>query len=211
LLTFKILYSYKIVGKENLQKAAKEGFVVITETHSSFVGSFLMGASVYSILSDLPYGIIGERLKKDPFAYFFVKQLRAIYVDENQRDNRRALQEMENVIVEKRSKSLIIAPQGDLVPFNPDLIKFKQGFAIPVLNAVKKGASVYIVPAITPGTPYACTWPQVFQLWSKFILPGKSRIHNVFGEPIKVMPGINRRELTQIVEDAVKDLMRKHV
>ncbi len=208
---FRLCYNYKIKNKGYLLEASEKGFVVVVTTHSSFLGAILVGVAMRITLKDEVYAVLGNRVRKDTrkhiFSSCFPKMINAIYV--NGGDNRRLLRDIESVISQKKSKSLIIAPQGDINRLNPEDVKFKEGFAIPIINAINNGHAVYIVPAFDYGLKYvsAKNWKEAFL---GMFIPGKMRFSAVFGEPIKVTQGTNRKELTKIVEDAVKDLMRKY-
>ena len=209
----KMWFGYNSIGTENLTKAAEKGFVVVATTHASFLGAVITGLAARTTLNDEPYVVLHQRLKNDPFEYFFVRGLHSTYVDDNGSNNLQALRDIEKVIIERQTKtgnhvkSLIVAPQGDVNYPDPKKLKFKEGFAIPLIHAVDAGINVQIVPAIDHGIPYANHWSNAI---SKLIIPGRIRATAIFGKPIDVQPQMRRGELTRRVEEAVKDLMKKY-
>lgn len=196
---FRIFHNYTILGAENLLQAARYGRVVVCTTHSSDLGGMIVGMAVSIVLKTDPYIVVNRKFRVNPLTNFFLKTMNIIWIIGNDMlGNYPALRQIRNILTRPGSGVIIIAPQGVYNKPGPEYIEFRQGFAIPCMQAAKAGIVVNVVPAIDAGTTYK-GMPVI----------GK-RIAVVFGKPIKVQNSAERTRLTKRVEDAVKELMRQH-
>jgi len=195
---FRILYNYRIVGGENLLQAARRGRVVVCTTHSSDLGGMIVGMAVRLVLKTDPYIVVNSKFRKNVLTYFFLRKMNIIWIMGNDMlGNYPALKEIRNVLTEQNTNVIIIAPQGVYNKPKPEGINFRQGFAIPCIQAARAGTIVNIVPAIDVGATY------------KGMPTIGTRIAAIFGKPIKVHKNERRTVLTLKLESAVKQLMHK--
>lgn len=194
---FRTLYNYQIVGAENLRRAARHGRVVVCTTHSSDLGGMIVGMAVRTALRTDPYVVINSKFRTNPLTHFFLKEMKIIWIRGNDmQGNYPALRQMRYLLSGRNTEVIIIAPQGTYNKPRADDIKFRQGFAIPCIQAARAGTIVSVVPAIDVGATY------------KGIPVVGRRIRAVFAEPIKVRKNERRAALTRKLEGAVQQLMR---
>jgi 1-acyl-sn-glycerol-3-phosphate acyltransferase len=196
---YRIFYNYRIVGAENLRQAAEDGSVVVCTTHSSDLGGMIVGMAVSAVLGSKPYIVVNSKFRRNRLTYFFLREMNLVWIMGNDMlGNYPALKQIRNIIVSHNAEVIIIAPQGVYNKPIPDHIKFRQGFAIPCIQAANAGVKVNVVPAIDIGTTY------------KGVPAIGGRIAAIFGEPIRVQRNAKRVMLTQRLENAVKQLMREN-
>ncbi len=193
---FRIFFNYRIIGGENLLRAAARGTVVICTTHSSDLGGMIVGMAASAVLETEPWVVVNAKFRKNRLTNFFLKDMNIVWIIGNDMlGNYHALKEIRDLIVKGGAKAIIIAPQGVYNKPVPDAIEFRQGFAIPCIQAADVGAEVFVVPAFDLGATYRS-------------FPGIGRhIAAVFGYPVEVNKNAERTGLTKIVEKSVKDLM----
>jgi len=195
---FRIFFNYRIIGGANLLLAAARGRVVICTTHSSDLGGMIVGMAVSSILKDEPWIVVNAKYRRKRLTNFFLKDMNIVWIIGNDMlGNYPALKEIRALIV-KGGDSIIIAPQGIYNKPVPDAIEFRQGFAIPCIQAANAGANVFVVPAVDIGATYR-----------GFPACGR-RIAAVFGNPIEVNKHAERIRLTRTVERSVRELMTSY-
>ena len=195
---FRIIYNFSIIGAQNLLEAAKKGRVVVCTTHSSDLGGMIVGMAVRQVLKTDPFIVVNRKFRSNPITNFFLKTMNIIWIiGNNMLGNYPALKQMKEILTQQGSDVIIIAPQGTYNMPESEYIKFRQGFAIPCIQAARAGVAVYAVPAIDVGATYK-SMPTI----------GK-RIATVFGKPINVQNVDGRENLTKDVEGAVKELMRR--
>lgn len=193
---FRTFYNYRIIGAENLRRAARDGRVVVCTTHSSDLGGMIVGMAVRQALKTDPYVVIKNKFRMNPLTNFFLRKMKIIWIMGNDmQGNYPALRQMKNLLSVSNSEVTIIAPQGTYNKPKPEDINFRQGFAIPCIQAARTGTIVNIVPAIDVGATY------------KGMPTIGTRIAAIFGKPIKVHKNTGRIELTEKLEKAVKELM----
>ena len=193
---YRIFYNFRIIGAENLVRAADNGRVVVCTTHSSDLGGMVVGMAVRTVLKTDPYIVVNNKFRKNALVNFFLRKMNIIWIMGNDMmGNYPALKEIRNILTRRGKEAIIIAPQGTYNKPLPEHIDFRQGFAIPCLQAAHAGASISVVPAIDVGTTYR-GMPMV----------GK-RIAAIFGKAIKVRKSEKRAVLTWKVENAVRGLM----
>ena len=194
---FRMVYNYRIIGSQNLLDAARKGRVIVCTTHSSDLGGMIVGMAVRQVLKTDPFVVVNSKFRLNPLTNFFLKTMNIIWIVGNDMlGNYPALKHIKKIITEKGSDVIIIAPQGTYNRPEPDCVEFREGFAIPCIQAARSGAAVFAVPAIDVGAAYK-TMPAI----------GK-HVAAVFGEPISVQSYDTRERLTKKVEEAVKGLMR---
>ncbi|MGB7054602.1 MAG: 1-acyl-sn-glycerol-3-phosphate acyltransferase [bacterium] len=194
---FRIFYNYRITGAENLLQAARDGRVVVCTTHSSDLGGMIVGMAVSIVLKTDPYIVVNRKFRANPLTNFFLKTMNIIWIMGNDMlGNYPALRQIRNILTRPGSGVIIIAPQGVYNKPGPEYVEFRQGFAIPCMQAAKAGIVVNVVPAVDVGTTY-----------KGMSVIGK-RIAAVFGKPIKVQRNATRATLTKRLEGAIKRLMR---
>lgn len=197
---FRIFYGYRIVGAENLWQAAKNGKVIVCTTHSSDLGGMIVGMAVSMILNTEPHIVVNVRFRNNRLTNFFLQKMNVVWIiGNNMLGNYPALKKIREVLASETAKAIIIAPQGT---YNrPDLrdLRFRQGFAIPCLQAAQTGTAVYVVPALDVGTTF-----------KGMPMPGK-RIAAVFGYPIAANIHIERTRLARAVESSVRELMSAYI
>jgi 1-acyl-sn-glycerol-3-phosphate acyltransferase len=193
---FRIFFNYKIVGEENLVRAAARGTVVICTTHSSDLGGMIVGMAASTVLKTEPWIVVNIKFRKNRLTNFFLKDMNIIWIIGNDMlGNYHALNRIRDLIKKGGAKAIIIAPQGVYNKPVPGAVEFRQGFAIPCIQAANVGAKVFVVPALDVGTTYRS-------------FPGMGRrIAAVFGYPIEVRENAERAGLTKTVETSVKRLM----
>ncbi|MDH4211926.1 MAG: hypothetical protein OEV79_10825 [candidate division WOR-3 bacterium] len=193
---FRIFFNYRVVGGENLLRAAARGAVVVCTTHSSDLGGMIVGMAVSTVLKTEPWIVVNVQFRKNRLTNFFLKEMNIIWIIGNDvLGNYHALKKIRDLIVKGGAKAIIIAPQGIYNKPVSDAIEFRQGFAIPCIQAASVGAEVFVVPAFDLGTTYRS-------------FPGIGRhIAAVFGHPIKVNKNAERTGLTKTVEKSVRKLM----
>jgi 1-acyl-sn-glycerol-3-phosphate acyltransferase len=193
---FRIFFNYKIVGEENLVRAAARGTVVICTTHSSDLGGMIVGMAASTVLKTEPWIVVNIKFRKNRCTNFFLKDMNIIWIIGNDMlGNYHALNRIRDLIKKGGAKAIIIAPQGVYNKPVPGAVEFRQGFAIPCIQAANVGAKVFVVPALDVGTTYRS-------------FPGMGRrIAAVFGYPIEVRENAERAGLTKTVETSVKRLM----
>lgn len=191
-----IFHNYRILGADNLRKAAVNGKVVVCTTHSSDLGGMIVGLAVSLILNQDPYIVVNKKFQRNQLTNFFLKTMNIIWIVGNEMlGNYTALRQIRNILTYHESNVIIIAPQGVYNKPEPESINFRQGFAIPCIQAADVGIRINIVPAVDVGATYKS-------------LPGiGKRIAAVFGRPILVRKRTTRQALTDEVERAVKALM----
>ena len=192
----RIFYNYRILGADNLRKAAFNGKVVVCTTHSSDLGGMIIGLAVSSVLDKDPYIVVNKKFQRNRLTNFFLQTMNMIWIMGNEMiGNYSALRQIRNILTYHESNVIIIAPQGVYNKPDPKPINFRQGFAIPCIQAAEVGIRVNIVPAVDMGATYKS-------------LPGIGKhIAAIFGMPIPVGKQTTRQELTDEVERAVKALM----
>lgn len=196
---FRIFYNYRITGAENLLQAARDGRVVVCTTHSSDLGGMIVGMAVRQVLKIDPFIVVNRKFRANPLTNFFLRTMHIIWIMGNDMmGNYPALKQIRDILTRPGSGVIIIAPHGVYNKPGPGYIEFRQGFAIPCMQAAKAGIVVNVVPAIDVGTTYK-GMPMIGR-----------RIAVVFGKPINVQKFTERTRLTKRVEDAVKELMRQH-
>jgi 1-acyl-sn-glycerol-3-phosphate acyltransferase len=194
---FRIIYNFRIIGARNLLEAARNGRVVVCTTHSSDLGGMIVGMAVRQVLKTDPFVVVNRKYRLNPITNFFLKTMNIVWIIGNEMlGNYPALKQMKGILTQQGTEVIIIAPQGTYNRPDPESIKFRQGFAIPCIQAARAGVPVYAVPAIDFGSTYK-SMPTI----------GK-HIGAVFGEPISVQDFNTRENLTKKVEGAVKELMR---
>ena len=195
---FRMFYNFRIFGAEYLREAAKNGRVVVCTTHSSDLGGMIVGMAVRYVLKTDPFIVVNRKFRINPLTNFFLKTMNIIWIMGNDMlGNYPALKQIRSVLTRHGSDVIIIAPQGIYNRPEPEHIKFRQGFAIPCIQAARAGVAVYAVPAIDFGATYKS-------------MPGiGKRIAAVFGKPIRVQNLANRMKVTEKVEEAVRELMKK--
>lgn len=194
---YRILYNFRIIGAENLLKAAANGRVVVCTTHSSDLGGMIVGMAVSLVLKTDPFIVVNSKFRKNALVNFFLKDMKIVWIMGNDmRGNYPALKEIRNFLIEESREVIIIAPQGIYNKPLPQHIDFRQGFAIPCLQAARAGTKLSVVPAIDVGATYK-GMPMVGR-----------RIAAVFGGAIRVYKTEERAGLTRKVENAVRQLMR---
>ena len=195
---FRILYNYQIIGGENLRRAARHGRVVVCTTHSSDLGGMIVGMAVRQVLEINPYVVINNKFRRNPLTYFFLKKMKIIWIMGNDmQGNYPALRQMKRLLSGRNSEVIIIAPQGTYNKPVPEDIRFRQGFAIPCIQAARAGISISVVPAIDVGATYNGI-PAIGR-----------RIRAVFAESIMVHKNEKRTALTRKLESAIEQLMHK--
>jgi 1-acyl-sn-glycerol-3-phosphate acyltransferase len=197
---FRICYNYRVIGAENLRRAAQNGRVVVCTTHSSDLGGMIVGMAVSMILNTEPYVVVNSIFRKKHLTNFFLRKMNVVWIMGNDvLGNYPALKKIRDLLINGATKAIIIAPQG--IYNRPDLrdVRFRQGFAIPCLQAAKAGTAVYVVPALDVGATYKGMPP-----------PGR-RIAAVFGHPMEVNRHTERTGLTRAVERSVRELMTAYV
>ena len=195
---FKIFYNYRIVGGENLLQAAGDGRVVVCTTHSSDLGGMIVGMAVRMVLETDPFVVVNRKFRRNRLTNFFLKKMNIIWIMGNDMlGNYSALKQIRNILTKQGSEVIIIAPQGTYNKPIPDDIRFRQGFAIPCIQAARAGAIVSVVPAVDVGATY------------KGIPAIGRRIRAVFAEPMMVRKNEKRTALTRKLETAIKQLMLK--
>ncbi len=195
---FRIFFNYRIFGGGNLLHAAARGRVVICTTHSSDLGGMIVGMAVSSVLKTEPWIVVNAKYRRKRLTNFFLKDMNIVWIIGNDMlGNYPALKEIRDLIV-KGGDSIIIAPQGIYNKPVPDAIEFRQGFAIPCIQAANAGANVFVVPAVDLGTTYR-----------GFPACGR-RIAAVFGNPIEVNKHAERIRLTRTVERSARELMTSY-
>ena len=193
---FRIFFNYKIIGGENLLHAAAGGSVVVCTTHSSDLGGMIVGMAVSMVLKTEPWVVVNVKFRKNRLTNLFLKDMNIVWIVGNDMlGNYHALKRIRYLIVKGGAKAIIIAPQGTYNKPVPGAVEFRQGFAIPCVQAANVGAKVIIVPAIDLGAKYRS-------------FPGMGRrIAAIFGSPIEVNKNTERADLTKTVETSVKGLM----
>jgi 1-acyl-sn-glycerol-3-phosphate acyltransferase len=195
---FRVIYNYRVIGSQYLLDAARKGRVVVCTTHSSDLGGMIVGMGVRQVLETDPFIVVNRKFRVNHLTNFFLKTMNIIWIMGNDTlGNYPALNHMKKILTQQNSDVIIIAPQGAYNRPEPEDVKFRQGFAIPCIQASRAGAVVYAVPAIDVGTTYK-SMPAI----------GK-HIAAVFGEPISVQDFNARENLTKKVEESVKELMRQ--
>ncbi len=196
---FRIFYKYRIVNTEHLRQAARHGPVVICTTHSSDLGGMIVGMAVSMALDTEPWIVINAKFRRNRLLYFFLKNMNVIWIMGNDNHgNHLALKLLRDMLMKRNVKAMIIAPQGT---YNrPDLkdMEFRQGFAIPCIQAARAGVTVSIVPALDIGTTY-----------KGMPAPGRC-IGAAFGAPLRVAGGDSRQRLAADLESAVRGLLAEH-
>jgi 1-acyl-sn-glycerol-3-phosphate acyltransferase len=193
---FRIFFNYRVIGGENLLRAASEGKVVVCTTHSSDLGGMIVGMAVSAILNTDPWIVVNAKYRGKRLTNFFLKDMNIVWIIGNDMlGNYPALRKIRDLIMKGGAAAIIIAPQGIYNKPVPDAIDFRQGFAIPCIQAANAGAKVLIVPAVDLGTTY-----QGFPALGR-------RIAAVFGHPIEVGRYAERTRLTRTLEKSVKELM----
>jgi 1-acyl-sn-glycerol-3-phosphate acyltransferase len=196
---FRIFYNYRIIGAENLRHAARYGRVVVCTTHSSDLGGMIVGMAVSAVLHVDPYIVVNRKFRVNPLTNFFLKTMNIVWIVGNDMlGNYPALKQIRNILANPGSDVIIIAPQGVYNRPKPEYVDFRQGFAIPCLQAARAGTVVNVVPAIDIGSTYK-GMPMIGQ-----------RIAAAFGNPIQVKRNAARAALTWQLESAVKQLMREN-
>lgn len=193
---FRIFFNYRIIGGENLLRAAAGGMVVVCTTHSSDLGGMIVGMAVSTILKTEPWVVVNVKFRKNRLTNLFLKDMNIIWIGGNDMlGNYHALKKIRDLIVKGGAKAIIIAPQGAYNKPVPGAVEFRQGFAIPCIQAANVGARVIVVPAIDLGATYRS-------------FPGMGRhIAAIFGCPIEVNKSAERADLTKTVENSVRNLM----
>ena len=195
---YRIFYNFRIIGAENLKQAAGRGKVVVCTTHSSDLGGMIVGMAVRQVLKTNPYVVINDKFRRNPLTYFFLKRMKIVWIMGNDmQGNYPALKQIGNILEKQDSEVIIIAPQGTYNKPAAEDIRFRQGFAIPCIQAARAGTIVNVVPAIDVGATY------------KGIPAIGRRVRAVFAEPIRVHKNEKRKALTGKLEGAIKQLMRK--
>ena len=193
---FRIFFNYRIIGSGNLVWAAARGTVVVCTTHSSDLGGMIVGMAVSRVLETEPWIVVNIKYRRNHLTNFFLKDMNIVWIVGNDMlGNYPALKKIKELIVKGGKRTIIVAPQGVYNKPLPDAIEFRQGFAIPCIQAVRRGASVNIVPAIDVGASY-----KGFPAFGR-------RIAAVFGLPIEVKKHADRNGLTRTLEKSVKQLM----
>ena len=118
-------------------------------------------------------------------------------------DDHLAVRQIGEKLLEEKTRGIIVAPQGEINRTGIDNIHFTGGCLVGAISAVKKGAEVYVVPGYDCGVPYGGKNERRMPMLGK-------RIKAIFGEPIRVTIEQDPRELATLLEDRVKDLMRKY-
>jgi hypothetical protein len=197
---FRIFFNYRIVGGENLLRAAAGGRVVVCTTHSSDLGGMIVGMAVSAVLKTEPWIVVNAKYRRNRLTNFFLKDMNIVWIIGNDMlGNYPALRKIRDLIVKGGAEPIIIAPQGIYNKPVRGAIEFRQGFAIPCIQAVNAGAKVFIVPATDVGTTYR-----------GFPCPGR-RIAAVFGHSLEVSKHTERTRLTRAVEMSVRKLMTAYV
>ncbi len=195
---FRIFYNYQIYGADNLREAARDGRVVVCTTHSSDLGGMIVGMAVRSVLNIDPYIVVNRKFRVNPLTNFFLRSMNIIWIMGNDMlGNYLALKEIRGILARPGSDVIIIAPQGTYNRPKPSDIRFRQGFAIPCIQAANAGVVIKAVPAIDIGATYK-GMPAIGR-----------RIVAIFGKPIRVHKKAKRAHLTEQVEGAVKLLMKE--
>ena len=195
---FRIFYNYRIIGADNLLQAARDGRVVVCTTHSSDLGGMVVGMAVRLVLKIDPYVVVNRKFRMNPLTNFFLRTMNIIWIMGNDMlGNYPALKEIRRILTRPGSDVIIIAPQGVYNKPRPEHIKFRQGFAIPCMQAANAGVEISVVPAVDVGATYK-GMPMIGR-----------RIAAVFGKPIRVGRNAKRAHLTEQVEKAVKLLMKE--
>ena len=195
---FRMFHNYQIYGAEYLREAANNGRIVICTTHSSDFGGMIVGMAVSSVLNIDPFIVINRKYRANPFTNFFLKSMNIIWIMGNDMlGNYPALKEIRGILTRPGSDVIIIAPQGVYNKPNPADVKFRQGFAIPCVQAANAGVAISIVPAVDVGATYK-GMPSIGR-----------RIAAVFGKPVRVERRAKRAQLTEQVEKAVKLLIKE--
>lgn len=192
---FRVGYGYRIHGAENLCAAARDGPVVVCTTHSSDFGAMIVGMAVSIVLDTDPWAVINAKFRRNILVNFFLKDMNVIWIMGNDKSgNHHALRRMRELLVKGEARAIIIAPHG--AHNRPDLsdLNFRQGFAIPCLQAAKTGASVSVVPALDIGATHR-----------SMPAPGR-RIAVAFGPCVAVHGTVGRAGLTGEVERSVREL-----
>ena len=203
----KALWGYQIIGKENLIEASKGKVVVIT-THASPVGGLAVGLAESLVLDDEPYLIIHKKWQKN-IAHYFLDTMNIIWVNgiwknkTQKSDDHLAVRQIGEKLLEEKTRGIIIASQGELNIPDSSKVHFHAGGLVGAIYAVRRGAEVYVVPGYDCGVPYGGKNERRMPMLGK-------RIKAIFGEPIRVTIEQDPRELTTLLEDRVKDLMRKY-
>lgn len=193
---FRIFFNYKIIGGGYLLRAAARGTVVVCTAHSSDLGGMIVGVAVSTVLNTEPWIIVNVKYRKNRLTNFFLKDMNIVWiVGNNMLGNYHALKRIRELLVKGGAKAIIIAPQGVYNKPVSGAVEFRQGFAIPCIQAANAGAKVIVVPAFDLGSPYRS-------------LPGMGRrIAAIFGCPIEVRKHAERAGLTKTVEKSVRNLM----
>ena len=193
---FRIFFNYKIIGGENLLRAAARGTIVVCTTHSSDLGGMIVGMAVSTVLKTEPWIVVNVKFRKNRLTNFFLKDMNIVWIVGNDMlGNYHALKRIRELLVKGGTKAIIIAPQGIYNKPVPGAVEFRQGFAIPCIQAANVGAKVIVVPAFDLGATYRS-------------FPGMGRrIAAIFGCPIKVKKHAERAGLTKTVEKSVKNLI----
>jgi 1-acyl-sn-glycerol-3-phosphate acyltransferase len=193
---YRIFYNFKIAGAENLLQAAKNGRVVVCTTHSSDLGGMIVGMAVSTVLRTDPHIVVNNKFRKNPLTNFFLSKMNIIWIMGNDMlGNYPALKKIRNMLTKQNTAVIIIAPQGIYNKPLPEHVAFRQGFAIPCLQAARAGVSISVVPAIDVGSTY------------KGMPVMGRRIAAVFGKPIRIGKSEHRAALTRKLENAVRQLM----
>ena len=160
----------------------------------------IVGMAVREVLKTDPFVVVNRKYRLNPLTNFFLKTMNIIWImGNNMLGNYPALKQIREILTRQGTDVIVIAPQGSYNRPEPEYIRFRQGFAIPCIQAARSGVPVYAVPALDVGATYK-SMPAI----------GK-HIAAVFGEPISVQHFKNREKLTRKVEEAVKELIRKWV
>jgi 1-acyl-sn-glycerol-3-phosphate acyltransferase len=195
---FRAFYNYKILGAKHLLRAARDGGVVVCTTHSSDLGGMIVGMAVRMVLETDPFVVVNRKFRRNRLTNFFLKKMNIIWIMGNDmQGNYPALKQIRNILEKQDSEVIIIAPQGTYNKPAAEDIRFRQGFAIPCIQAARAGTIVNVVPAIDVGATY------------KGIPAIGRRVRAVFAEPIRVHKNEKRKALTGKLEGAIKQLMRK--
>lgn len=193
---YRIFYNFRIIGIRHLIQASQQGRVVVCTTHSSDLGGMIVGMAVSSTLKTEPHIVVNDKFRSNPLTYFFLRKMNIIWIMGNDmQGNFPALKEIRNILTGQNKEVILIAPQGIYNKPLPEYIDFRQGFAIPCMQAARAGVSISVVPAIDVGATYK-GMPMVGR-----------RIAAVFGRPISVRKNDERAALTRKLETAVRLLM----
>ncbi|UCD06454.1 MAG: 1-acyl-sn-glycerol-3-phosphate acyltransferase [candidate division WOR-3 bacterium] len=193
---FRIVFNFKIIGGENLLRAAARGTVVVCTTHSSDLGGMIVGMAVSTVLKAKPWIVVNVKFRKNRLTHFFLKDMNIVWIAGNDMlGNYHALKKIRELIVKGGAEAIIMAPQGTYNKPVAGAVEFRQGFAIPCIKAANVGAKVIVVPAFDLGATYRS-------------FPGMGRrIAAIFGCPIEVKKHAERAGLAKTVEKSVKNLI----